>query len=811
MIEMAGSWSPLLAVLLPLVGAPVVYYLFHTRSRYRGSVAVGLSILPLVVLGLAGPMILAGQEIVLPAPGIPDLDPHFRMDGLSYIFALLAAFIWPVITAYSLSQGYPRGGQARFFTASMVTFSATVGLFVAGDFLTFFLLFEMMTFTAYALLIHRRDRLTMRLSGIYLYMGVAGGLALFFAFMLLVRATGTAAITPAVSQLADAGISPVLVALFLLIGFGAKAGMVGLHIWLPSTYTRAPFPVTAMFSAVMSKAGIYGLLRFVSLILLWPEPQGTPGLTVAWMILWPGLLTMIIGAAMALKAHSVKRLLAFSSMSQMGYMLVGIGSLMALGSHGTLAASGTVMHSLNHALFKTILFLAAGTLALRARGYSWNHLVGSLGGWILIPVAVASLGVAGIPGISGFISKTLIHEGLEEAYYMYKMGHLHLAEYAFSVGSGLTGAYYIKLLLALVFPRRAQWLEHEAENALITGIPDHFDPSPGPADEEPALPSWVSPALLLSLAGAAVLFGLLPSLAVRLGGVLPVLPYGFPAYDVSHLPEVSFFGSHALKASLKSIILGVTFYFVYAFGLSRIAVPRWFSLEALVMGVAVGASSRLYGEEAYSEELQEASDMNFTRSQAEGGLFYGVTGPGVAQKLTKFFDRGQDQAADESPRGVAGRVSGFFDREEQPSARISRERSPQVAERLSGLLEPRERREESDRDGEAPSRPPDQERTQPEERRDPESITVSGRTRPRANWRRPSGSRSPGFNWEVLSYRLDVYILRLKALKEKWQAMLERLPLPDTSSINTRNLNFAALMLAFLSTLTLIYLVSRTR
>ena len=812
LIDTAGRWSPLLAVLLPLVGAPAVYYAFKKGNHLRGLIAVVVSLTPLLSLITAAPLILAGEHAVLPAPGIPDLDPHFRMDGLSYVFALLAAAVWPIITAYSLSQGYPRTGQPRFFATSMITFGATVGLFVAGDLLTFFLLFEMMTFTAYALLVHRRNRMTMQLSGIYLYMGVAGGLALFFAFMLLIRATDTAAIVPAVDQLAQAGTSPLLVAVFLLIGFGAKAGMVGLHIWLPSTYTRAPFPVTAMFSAVMSKAGIYGLLRFVTLVLVWPEPGHSQALTIAWIILWPGLLTMIAGAAMALKAHSVKRLLAFSSMSQMGYMLVGIGSLMALGSAGSLAASGTVMHSINHALFKTVLFLAAGTLALRASGYSWNHLLGRLRGWHLIPVIIASLGVMGIPGISGFVSKTLIHEGLEEAYYTYRMGHLYLAEYAFSLGSGLTGAYYIKLLLALIAPRWAGWMEHEAENARREGIPDHFDPPPQPADKNPVLGGRVAPSILLTLVGAAAFFGFFPHLAVRAVGLLPLMPYSFPAADVAHLPEVSFFGSHAMKAGIKSIILGVTFYVLYHFLLCRITIPRWFSLELMLLRTVQGASTLTqtdHGSEEIEEEYEERTPVE--EGERRPGPLHSITGPGMAERLTGFFNRGQGHETRSS--GMAQRLTGFLDREdreqESGAAGGSRRPSPDMAERLSDWLKPRERKElQEEREAEAEAEERKPESPAP---RAPGGIPLSGRHASRPRPQSPRRLGIPGIDWEALSYRLDVIILKLKAKKEKWQAALGNLPLPDTSSVNTRNLNFAALMLAFLSTLTLIYLVSRTR
>ncbi len=787
-LPIVSSALPMLAVLLPLVGAPAIYWAMNRDFPLRGSLAALVSLGPLAALAASAPAVFGGTLLTTHLSGLIEFGPHLSLDALSLVFALLAAVIWPAVTIYALASGYPQPGRARFFGTSMITFGATLGVFLSGDILSFFLFFELMTFSAYILLTHRRNRATLLSSYIYLYMGVAGGLALFMAFMLLWHATGTTALVTASGPvILAAGGNPYLIAALLLIGFGSKAGMIGLHVWLPSTYVRSPFPATAMFSAVMSKAGIYGLLRFLTLVLGHSQSGDPLAMNLGWMVLWPGLATMIGGAVMAIRAHSVKRLLAFSSMSQMGYMLVGVGTVLAMGQEGALAASGTIIHAVNHALFKTILFLLVGTLAVSSRSYLWSALKGKGRALAAIPLTIAALGVAGVPGLSGFVSKTLIHEGLEEAYYLYHLTHLHWAEYAFVLGSALTAAYYVKLLTALLGSKPPRWLASESQNAARAGLPDHFDPPPSLPQRSRLLPSWMGPLTLAVLSGAVVVFGVYPRLLVGFLGVTSVAPYGFSAYDVSHLLDVPFFGGHALEASAKALSLGAVLYVLYTVGFSRIMIPVWLSLERFLV-VMISHSNRFLSSGIRLEYLSMASyfaaeDESDRRDDEreldlEGGDFQepfqvrapnvpgwmkGMTGPGMAERLTAFLG----QARPES------------------SERSESRRSDLEMEGLEG--------ETGDYEGDLINI------SRPRTRRQQPTLVRSTQSTP---------GRRASATGDLIIRRL---LIMLDQIKEKWQGFVTRLPLPDQNIVNTRNLNFAALMIAVLSTLTLVYLVSRTR
>ena len=259
--------------------------------------------------------------------------------------------------------------------------------------------------------------------------------------------------------------------LCLLFGFGAKAGAFPLHIWLPKAHPVAPAPASALLSGILTKAGMYGILILTAYLFL---GNG------AWssMILLIGVCTMVAGAVLALFSIDLKRTLACSSVSQIGFILVGVGMSGLMGAENLTAVRGSLLHMVNHSLIKLALFMAAGVIFMNVHTLDLNALRGfgrkkPLLQYIFL---MGALGIGGVPLWNGYISKTLIHESIVEytemvrswntsalsstsdmagmsvlsnTGAMFSIGTLQWIEWAFLISGGLTVAYMTKLYVAL--------------------------------------------------------------------------------------------------------------------------------------------------------------------------------------------------------------------------------------------------------------------------------------------------------------------------------------------------------------------------
>ncbi|NLY30664.1 MAG: NADH dehydrogenase [Firmicutes bacterium] len=197
----------------------------------------------------------------------------------------------------------------------------------------------------------------------------------------------------------------------LVAGFGIKAGMVPLHLWLPHAHSSAPTPASALLSGLLIKVGAYGLIRTGELAGWGGAPWLGPVLTIL------GVCTMLTGVAAALLQSDAKRLLAYHSVSQMGYIILGLGLGLSLGMEGGLGLMGAVYHIVNHALFKAALFLGVGVIYIHTRETSLYRLGGL---WRHFPITAflmlfAVLGITGAPGLNGYASKTLLHHAVSAA------------------------------------------------------------------------------------------------------------------------------------------------------------------------------------------------------------------------------------------------------------------------------------------------------------------------------------------------------------------------------------------------------------
>ena len=373
-----------------------------------------LSALTSLLLALTGLWALAAAPNIMVLPlGLPDLPFHLRLDPLSAFFLILLGGASLGVSLYS--AGYFKamaGGTLGLVCLEYHLFLVGMTLvLLADDAYMFMVAWETMALSSYFLVTTDHGIPEIRKAG-YLYLLIAhvGAIAILLSFGVMQGGNGIAAYTFDAMRAAHLSSFWSSVAFLLaLFGFGAKAGVVPLHVWLPEAHPAAPSPVSALMSGVMLKTAIYGILR-VTFDLL--------GTQLWWwgvLALALGLITAVFGVMFAAVQGDMKRLLAYSSIENIGLLLVGIGLTIIFHVYGknTLAAlslTATLYHSLNHAFFKSLLFIGTGSI-LHATG---ERNMGRLGGlihhmpWAAVLMLVGVLAIAGLPPLNGFVSEWLL-------------------------------------------------------------------------------------------------------------------------------------------------------------------------------------------------------------------------------------------------------------------------------------------------------------------------------------------------------------------------------------------------------------------
>lgn len=359
-----------------------------------------------VLVGVSLPTVAVSTSI----PGGPWT---FALDRLSAVFVLAIAAVGAACAGYGLPylRGRATDGAVRRAHALVALLIASLLLVViATAVMPFLIAWELMAITSYLLVIFEDERPTVRRAGLlYLIATHVSLLALFGLFALWGRGAHdlTFAALAAAAPGLPAGATAVL--LVTLVAFGIKAGVVPLHVWLPEAHAAAPSHVSALMSGVVIKMGIYGLLRVVSLV-------GVPPAWWGWLVLTLGIISGILGVVWALAQHDIKRLLAFHSVENIGIILIGIGAG-ALGLAyrlpvvAVLGFAGAVLHTLNHALFKSLLFLGGGSV-IHETGTRELDKLGGLATRMPVTATAFLIGAAaivGLPPLNGFVSEWLVY------------------------------------------------------------------------------------------------------------------------------------------------------------------------------------------------------------------------------------------------------------------------------------------------------------------------------------------------------------------------------------------------------------------
>lgn len=488
-------------IIIPIVAAPIVYLAGRLAALAR------LTALLAVVLSW-GAFILSAVEIDRPEAALSYTygAVTLQWDGLSLILAAAVLILGSLVVVYSGPYLAGEENIEKYYAALLALLGVMIGLGCAADLFNLWLWFEGMAVASYLLVIfHRKEAASLEAGVKYLVQNAAGSVLILLGIALVLAQTGSlslAEISAAVPAIM-AGQGPtwlLLAGALFVIGFGVKAALVPLHTWLPDAHAQAPSGISAMLSGVVIEAGLIALLRAMGAL---------AGVTLSWAILLLifAAINMLLGNLMALRQTQVKRLLAYSSLSHTGYMLLGLGVAVYIGEMA--GAQGGLFHLFSHALMKGLAFLAAGILLYTLHTAAGQHkplLINDLNGaarrypLVAFSLSLALLGLAGLPPLVGFMSKWQIfmagvgsaeplviglvvfaafNSVLSLGYYAPLINAMYRREQSPAVIAGKAtpaGMLAPVLLLAMaviffgVWPGAVDWLTGSAGSALMAGF-----------------------------------------------------------------------------------------------------------------------------------------------------------------------------------------------------------------------------------------------------------------------------------------------------------------------------------------------------
>ncbi len=421
-----------LFIIVPLLLAGLLPLLGKLSRRFLPDLLASAAMLFLLVLSVvsAKPLI-AGGGIIQQAFwfGAP-LNIRLLLDGFSLFMLFTISLVSFAVTLYSINYMEHYGAKANYYALLLVMIAGMNGLVLSSDLFNIYIFLEMAAIASYALVAFGRGHEELEASFKYLMLSAVASAFILLSIAVVFGVTGGVSFGTVAQGLKTLNIKYVVgfcSALFLA-GFGLKAALVPFHSWLPDAHPSAPAPISAMLSAVLIKvSGVYAMTRiFLNVFGL------TPALTTVLTVM--GVVSIFVGALAALGQNDIKRMLAYSSISQIGYVVLGLGIGTPLGILGGL------FHLFNHALFKSLLFLNAGAIEQSTGTRSLDKMGGLAKVMPLTATtsAIASLSIAGVPPLNGFWSKLLIIIALVQA-------KMHVLAVLAVLGSVVTLWYYLVL------------------------------------------------------------------------------------------------------------------------------------------------------------------------------------------------------------------------------------------------------------------------------------------------------------------------------------------------------------------------------
>ena len=543
----------LFLVLWPMLGGLISYAAGRFSRKIRDYLADAVCLIELAVTCSCYRLI--GAELSI--PGVCGLGVNFTLDGFRFIYAVIIAFMWAATTIFSREYLTHHRNRNRYYLYVLMTLGSIMGVFLSGDLYTTFIFFEMMSLFSYVMVVQDETPEAQRAAQTYLAIAIIGGLATLTGLIMLYAKAGTLDIAK-LSHLEPADRSSLYVSgILIFTGFAAKAAIFPSHIWLPTAHTAAPAPSSALLSGLLTKSGLFGILVLSSGVFMHDALWG-------FMLLILAVITMVLGAVLAVFSVNIKRTLACSSMSQLGFILTGIAMQCFLGKDNDLAVRGTILYMVGHSLIKLVLFLCAGVVHMNTHQLNLNDIKGFGRGkkCLMFAFVMGGLGLMGAPFWNGYLGKTLVHDAIVE--HINELGHIArgsagtlafmsagteaamfgVCEWLFLISGGLTTAYVIKLFVALFVA----------------------EPSPHLHQKE----KYISRTNAFILTLSALLLPAIGMMPYKLGDAISILGSSF-MNGPEHHHIIRYFSSECLEGAIISIGIGIAVYFllIQNFMLSR--------------------------------------------------------------------------------------------------------------------------------------------------------------------------------------------------------------------------------------------------
>jgi len=433
---------------------------FKDARRATVSAFVPSAVASALAVALSSSILFTGAVVRIASPlaaSVPSIAITFYIDGIAAFFILIIGIVATAVSVYSLGYSAAYAGRhsvrslgflLNLFVLSMILVTATDNVFA------FLVFWELMSLASFLLVIYEDEKPANLRSGItYLVMTHFGTAAITAAFLILYFQTGSLSFD--VFRSSAGQLAPYVkdsVFILAMVGFGTKAGLVPMHIWLPRAHPSAPSNVSALMSGVMLKVAVYGLVR-VTIDFVVPSSPGDAWLGLLMVVAGSG--SALVGVLYAAVEHDIKRALAYHSVENIGIIVLGLGLSVVFMSYGlaalaALALLASMYHSLNHAVFKGLLFMGAGSVVFRTGNADMN-LMGGLAKrmpWTAMFFLVGSIAIAGLPPLNGFVSEWLTMQALLSSYQVPNQVlqvSIGFASIAFALTLGLALATFVKL------------------------------------------------------------------------------------------------------------------------------------------------------------------------------------------------------------------------------------------------------------------------------------------------------------------------------------------------------------------------------
>ncbi len=549
---------PLILIFLPFLTGIACYMFGRNNIKCAAYIADATVIID---FASALALLLTKSYIAISLPGICGFGLHFSLDGFRAVYITIAAFMWMMTTLFTREYMDGHDKYGRYYLFVLFTLGATMGVFMGADLITIFVFFEIMSFTSYVWVAQEETKESLKAADTYLAVAVIGGMCMLLGIFILVARLGWSGVNldclrEEVNSLGS--LDRTLAGTLITIGFAAKAGAFPLHIWLPKAHPVAPAPASALLSGILTKAGVLGIIIVRCRIFGDIDKAG-----VVFMLL--GVLTMFGGALLGIFSINIKRILACSSMSQIGFIMIGVGAVGLAGENGVPAVYGSFLHMINHSLIKLVLFMVAGAIFMNSHELDINKVrgFGRKKPLLMIIFLTGALSIAGVPGFSGFVSKSLLHEAI----LLSNLGKLGtFVEWIFLISGGMTLCYMLKFFIAVFVEKN--------EDEILQA---HYD-------EKKKYMNPISGFALTASAAVLLIWGIFPG---RLMNAVAFLGADFYKLPVQ-FENMSYYNLENLKGAGISLTIGTALYLLVVRKLLLRerkyidAWPQWWDTEEVI-------------------------------------------------------------------------------------------------------------------------------------------------------------------------------------------------------------------------------------